>query len=248
MSIINCLKDSFLHPDIKVGVQITASMNTGDGVFAGTDLMDLPDDGFLLINITGDNIANVVEVPQLNHHPTYTNVIPVINSGKAPALKSIPCYKIRARKGSKPVVMVTMTGSNAYALGMFFRGRNNPVGMQAPDIMVVTHETADNANLLEDTDLEDPGYPGWIYTWAGSDQVDGQIMVRQRNYKTGHYSLIPVYSSGLTVDCEDDASSKEYVRQGGEPSVTYNEVTAAACTFLSCFYVDRRINPMSLWR
>lgn len=248
MSVINVLKDSFMHPDIKVGVQITASMNTGDGIFAGTDLMDLPDDGFLLVNITGDAVGNVVEIPQLNHHPTYTNATPVVNAGTAPALKSIPCYKIRAKKGSKPVCMITLSGSNAYALGMFFRGRNNPVGLQAPDIMVCKALTADSANILEDTDLEDPGYPGWIYTWMTSDQVDGQIQIRQRNYKTGHYSLIPTLLSGLAIDCEDDASHKEYVRQGGEPSVTYNEVTNGNAFLISCFYVDRRINPNSLWR
>lgn len=245
---INCPRDSIMHPDIKVGVQITASMNTGDGMFAGSDLMDLPEDGFLLVNITGDAVANVVEVPQLNHHPTYTNATPVLNAGKAPAVKSMVNYKIRCKAGSKPVIMCTMSGSNAYALGCFFRGRNNPIGLQAPDIVVAKAVTATAANILEDTDLEDPGYPGWLYSWFASDQVDSQVAIRQRNYKTGHYSLAPVYASGLACDCQDDASWKEYIRQGGEPSVTITEATGMAAFYVGAFYVDRRIPESSLWR
>jgi hypothetical protein len=248
MSNILCPRESFLHPDIKVGVQVTASMNTGDGIFADTDLMDLPEDGYMLVNITGDAVTNTVEIPQLNHHPTYTNPTPVLNAGLAPAMKSMVCYKIRAKKGSKPVCMLTLAGSNCYALGLFFRGRQNPIGYQAPDIVVTKKLTASAANVLEDTDLEDPGYPGWIYTWVSSNQADTQVAIRQRNYKTGHYSLAPTYAAGLACDCDDDAAWKEYVRQGGEPSVTVTEDSEMAAFLVSAFYVDKRVPEQSLWR
>ena len=45
---INIPAQPSLHPDIKQIVHITADMLTGDGIFANTDLVRLPDDGWLI--------------------------------------------------------------------------------------------------------------------------------------------------------------------------------------------------------
>lgn len=228
------------HPDIKVIVQITADMLTGDGIFANTDLMRIPEDGWLIVNVVGDNVAHELYIPQLNHKEGVANAVPVLNSGILPDELKMINYKVKCPAGSSPACMIDLnTGSAACALGMFYRGRDNPVALNTPDIVVAKAVTATTANVLDGTDLEDVPYSGFLYTWVMSDQVDSQVMIRQRNHRTGNYSLAPSDGAGLSVDISKVSPFKERIMKGGQPTVSILEVTGMAMFVVCAFFIDR---------
>lgn len=222
---LNLTNQSRLHPSINVKVQVTADMITGDGVFDNTDLMRLTRAGHVLVHAVGDDIAHTIEVPQMNHQPNYTNHIPVIESGIAPAQLKIPSYKIFCPAGSSPVVLVDLTtGTNVFIEGSFYPlqrdGSPSIVAQNTPDILVFKKIATSAQNILEDTDLEYPPYGGITLCWSMSDNVDNQIAVRQRNYRAGNYSLIPSDGAGLSVDISKQDPIKQLTPKGGQPAIT----------------------------
>lgn len=224
-------KQQNLHPDVTVGVQITADMLTGDGIFANTSLMRLPVDGWLILNVTGDNNAHELYVPQECHKEGIAQPVPVLGAGIMPYELKTMNYKIKCPAHSSPAVMIDLnTGSAAYALGMFYSGHDNPVALNTPDIVVkYAHANAQDTitNLLDGTDLEDVPYSGWLYTMVWSNQIDTQVIIRQRNYRTGNYSQAPSNGAGTYGDLSNMSLYKEWIPKNGQPTVTVTAVTSA---------------------
>jgi hypothetical protein len=234
---INTVNDSRMNPDIKQIKHITADMLTGDGIFANTDLMRINKPGWLIVNVVGDNVAHELYVPQLNHKESYANATPVLNSGLMPDILKVPNYKVWIEPGSSPAIMIDLnTGTAACALGCFFQGRDNPVAAMTPDILVMKALTATASNALEGTDLENCPYRGMLLIWTMSDQIDTQVQVRQRNHRTGSYSLSPSDAAGLSVDISKYAPFKLFKSATQEFDITITEVTSANIFLVAAFF------------
>lgn len=248
--------DPRLHPDIVVNMYGAADALTGDGVFSNTDLIRIPYDGWLLVYAATSAVGiSTIQVPQIGHQENAGNNIPVLNGATTTSLSLCPMYKIPIQKGQTPRILIDLTTDTIWnACGMFYRGMQNPVALNTPDIMVMRNLTASASNVLTTntetgglrSDLEDCPYPGWLYTWASSSVVDGQIQVSQAGHRPGNYSLIPKYWGGIAINVLDNPPFKVYVPETGQPTVTYTEVTAASAFFVSCLYIDWANVPKSI--
>lgn len=243
-----------LYPDIHTNVHFASAAEslTGDGVFSNTDLIRIPYSGWLLVqgnqSATGDGL---VYVPQINHQENRSNNLPVpqLAPGVSPSGQSFPWYKIWVEKGMTPRILYDeVTDVTANFTGIFFIGRNNPVGLNTPDIIVFKQVSATTQNVLSSTDLEDCPFPGYLLVWASSDQVDSQLQINQSGHQTGNYSIIPTQSAGLTCNILETPPYKTYVPATGNPTVTITEVTAMSACVLACFYIDWNNVPKSMIR
>lgn len=233
--------DKRMNPVTRQDVFLSADKIDGDGVFENTDLVRAPVDGYLLVNAlvtaTGDS---KIYVPQLCHQENRYSNIPVLNAALFPAWDKIPSYKIPVRKGeSKRVLYDEVSDTLGLFSGAFYAGRKNPVAMNTPDILVIKQLSADATNVLDDTDLDNPGLPGWLYVWGSSSVQDTRIQIQQAGHNTGNYSLLPTVGSGLGVDCSAYPPYKTYVPATRTPVITIDEVSAATITIVAAFFVDR---------
>lgn len=239
-----------LFPDIKVITTKAADTLTGDGFFADTDLVRIPFSGWLLtqlvVSATGDSL---VYVPQIGHQENRSNHMPVINSGAAPAIGTYPMYKIWVEKGMTPRILYDeVSDTVATGIGLFFKGRKNPVGMNTPDILVVKNITATTQNCLESTDLEDCPFPGYLLVWTSAAVNTTQIQIQQAGHQTGNYSLSPIVGSGLNVNIFENAPFKYYVPATGNPTVTATLAGSDNLHMVAAFYIDWGNVPQSMIR
>lgn len=239
-------RDTRYHPDIKVIVTTDATMATGDAVFADTDLIRIPYDGYLILNAVSSVGGNDVYVPQIHHQENRYNHIPVLGAGVTPDTVHMVNYKIPIHKGETPRILYTENNAATTCfLGAFYRGMNrksinNPVAFNTPDVVVVVKGTATSQNILEGTDLEDFPLPGTLLVWASSDDDISTIQVMQKGHQTGNTSRIPVYAAGLACDCSGVPPYKIYVPATGNPTVTITNGDPGTdiVTVIAAFYVD----------
>lgn len=239
-------RDPRYTPDIKVVVTTDATMSTGDGVFADTDLIRIPYDGYCMVNALCSVGGNDIELMQVHHQPGRTNHIPVLEAGLYPNTIKMVNYKIPIHKGETPRILYTENNAGtACFLGAFFRGMNrtkinNPVAFNTPDVTVVVKTTTNHANILDDTDLEDFPLPGRLLVWASSDDDISTIQVMQRGHQTGNQIRIPVYAGGLAVNCSGEPAYKTNVPATGNPTITITNGDDGTdiITVVASFYVD----------
>lgn len=237
-----------LSPDTRVGVQVTADMLTGDGIFANTILMRVQRRGWAIINVVGDNVAHELYVPQEKHRDNIPNYPPVLRSGIAPDEWNMVNYKVPLHAGDSLFTYIDLnTGTAAYALGELFELDKNgrcPVADHTPDIVVSKPITATTQNALIDTDLEDIAYSGWMYTWFVSNQIDSQIVVNQRNQKPNKYSLAGSDGTGTSCQCSYESAYKTWIGKTDTPSIAITEVTGMAAFLVVAFFIrDKRYKP-----
>lgn len=234
-----------MHPDIVAMVRLasTAEAMTGDGLFADTDLVRIPYNGWLLINVTCSANAQAnpsqVAVPQINHVENNFSFVNVLEAGVAPDFLALPNYKIWIEKGMTPRILYDEdTNGVAFATGAFFRGRNNPVGLNTPDILVYKSIAATAQNVLVNTDLEDCPFPGWLLVWASSNAADDTLQIGQAGHQTGMTNSIPTFAGGLAVDISHTPAHKMYVPATGNPTVTVNVASGTEVLICAAFYID----------
>lgn len=243
-------RDTRYSPDIKViNENITADMLTGDGVFADTDLVRIPYDGYLIVNAvcnaSGGAFTNLIYIPQIHHQENRSSDVPTLNGGTMPDVLHMVNYKIPVHKGDTPRVLYDEGDATiATIAGYFYRGMNrkainNPVAYNTPDVTVVCQSTATHQNILEGTDLEDFPMPGVLLIWAGSDTVSNTIQIMQKGHQTGNTSDIPIFASGFAADCSNPPY-KMYVPATGNPTVTITNAVPATnvVTVVASLYVD----------
>ncbi len=238
---INTVRDPRYYPSIVHHMTLAAD-NTD--CFNGTDLEKIPTDGWLLTQIVSDNTDGTYEVQQLGKKPGTTQNIPVLNAGVYQALDKLPCYKTWVAAGQSPIVAYDeVSGSIADLTGMFYRGRKNPVAINAPDILVCKSAiTATTSNVLEGTDLEDISWPGTLIVWATANTATEQIQIGQMGHKPGRYNLIPHYGAGVGLDISSLTPMKAYC-PNGEPVIAITEVGTCIAIIMAAYYVDwRKVN------
>lgn len=239
-------RDPRMSPDIKVVVNLTADALTGDGVFADTDLIRIPYDGFLMVNaVVNSNNDNLIYVPQIHHQENRSNGIPVLGAGIAPDVQRMVNYKIPVHKGDTPRVLYDeVSGTAACFGGYFYRGLNlqkinNPVALNTPDVTVVKLVAgASYQNVLEDTDLEDFPLPGMLLVWASCATQDATIQIMQKGHQTGNTSAIAEYANGLACHCNENPPFKMYVPATGNPTVTITNPSTSQICVVASLYVD----------
>lgn len=238
-------RDTRYAPDIKAIVFHSADALTGDGVFADTDLIRIPYDGYLMVNAlvtaTGDSL---IYVPQIHHQENRSNTIPVLNAGTHPDTVHMVNYKIPVHKGDTPRILYDeATDTLGCFAGYFYRGMNrrkinNPVAYNTPDVLVVKQVTTTDQNVLDGTDLDDFPLPGVLNVWVSSSGQTSTIQIMQKGHQTGNVSYIPTYASGLACDCSGDAPFKCYVPATGNPTVTITVNNSETITVIAGLFVD----------
>lgn len=248
-------RDTRYSPDIKATVVTAADMLTGDGVFADTDLIRIPYDGYLMVNavVTGTGDSELF-VPQIHHQENRSNNIPVLAAGVAPDVNCMVNYKIPVHKGDTPRVLYNeVSDTSACISGYFYRGMNrkginNPVAWNTPDVLVFKQITATAQNALaiadNESDLEDFPLPGMLLAWVSSSGVTSTIQMMQKGHQTGNTSTIPTYAAGLACYCQYDAPFKMYVPATGNPTVTITVNNSETISLCAAFYVDwQNVSP-----
>lgn len=239
---INTVRDARYYPSTMHHTRLTAD---SDDVFNGTDLEKIQADGWLLVQAVTDNTDGTIECNQLSgSRLNVPNNIPVLNAGVYPAMDKLPFYKVWCPAGSSPTIGYNeVSGTIVDIIGLYFRGRKNPVAVNTPDITVCVSGIADTtANVLNGTDLEDISWPGTLVVWAASSVGDSQIQIGQMGHKPGRYSTIPLALSGVGIDITLLPAMKCYCPHG-EPVVSITEVSAMACIVVASYFVDwKKVN------
>lgn len=240
-------RDPRMSPDIKATKIVTADALTGDGVFADTDLVRIPYDGFLMVNAvaSADTNGGLLYVPQIHHQENRYCSVPVLGAGIAPDIVNMVNYKIPVHKGDTPRILwdeadnITCCFTGYFYRGMNLRKVNNPVAFNTPDVTVALNVAGANyTNVLEGTDLEDFPLPGMLLVWASCATQDAEIQVQQKGHQTGNHSDIPEWANGLACQCGYDAPFKMYVPATGQPVVTITNPSTSECFIVASMYVD----------
>lgn len=247
-------RDSRMSPDIKVIVYTGNNDKlTGDGVFADTDLVRIPYNGYLIVNLvttaTGDG---EIFVPQIEHKENRSNNVAVMNTATHPSLLNVMNYKIPINKGYTPRILWDKASDiQLCAMGLFYRGLNlkkinNPVALNTPDVQVFKQVTVTAQNVLEGTDLEDFPFGGVLYVYASSSGITSTIQIMQKGHQTGNVSYIPSINSGLAVNCSENAPFKTIVPATGNPTVTVTVNNSETVSICAGLYVNWSTVPSRL--
>lgn len=246
MSIIETARDPRMAPDINT-IVFTGNNDklTGDGVFADTDLIRIPYDGMLIVNLVATAAGDgELFIPQIHHQENRSNNPAVLASAVKPDWDDVLSYKIPVHRGDTPrILWDKATDTQLCAQGCFFRGMNlrkvnNPVALNTPDVQVYKQVTATAQNVLEGSELEDFPLPGMLLVWASSSGITSTIQVIQKGHQTGNVSYIPTYGSGLCVGISKIQPYKFYVPATGNPTVTVTVNNSETVSICAGLFVD----------
>ncbi len=106
-------------PDILVDVEHTA---VSADALAGTELDTPPGNGLLLLWCGSTVNTATLEVPQFNHSPGVTNLIPLTANG-IPLVNQMVPYKIDVRGNKRPIINLGGTTGTVHITAAFFRSR-----------------------------------------------------------------------------------------------------------------------------